>query len=120
MTIQGVGRPLAGGKIRCKLVHEPQGTAEEALQGEDCGTAMPAAGIKHRTEGNDMRSTFVALATVSADALCASTSLAVAQQSMESLIAAAKAEGQLTTIALPHDWCNYGELIQSYKTKYGM
>jgi putative spermidine/putrescine transport system substrate-binding protein len=81
---------------------------------------MPAAGIKHGTEGNDMRSTFVALATVSAVALCASTSLAVAQQSLESLIAAAKAEGQLTTIALPHDWCNYGELIQSYKTKYGM
>src|SRR5215211_2645883 len=81
---------------------------------------MPAAWVKHRTEGYDMRSTFVALATVSAVALCASTSLAVAQQSMESLIAAAKAEGQLTTIALPHDWCNYGELIQSYKTKYGM
>ena len=24
------------------------------------------------------------------------------------LLAAAKAEGTLTTIALPHDWCNYG------------
>ncbi len=30
---------------------------------------------------------------------------------MDALIAAAKAEGDLTTIALPHDWCNYGEVI---------
>ena len=28
------------------------------------------------------------------------------------LIAAARAEGMLTTIALPHDWCNYGEIIR--------
>src|SRR5215212_6295214 len=67
-----------------------------------------------------MRSTWIGLATVSAVALCASAGLAVAQQSMESLVSAAKAEGQLTTIALPHDWCGYGELIESYKTKYGM
>ena len=36
------------------------------------------------------------------------------------LIAAAKAEGTLTTIALPHDWCNYGEVIETFKTKYGL
>jgi putative spermidine/putrescine transport system substrate-binding protein len=48
------------------------------------------------------------------------TNVAFAQQSMESLIAAAKAEGQLTTIALPHDWCGYGELIKSFKAKYGI
>ena len=30
----------------------------------------------------------------------------------------AKAEGTLTTIALP--WCNYGEVIQSFKDKYGL
>jgi putative spermidine/putrescine transport system substrate-binding protein len=67
-----------------------------------------------------MRSTWVRLATVSTIALCASTGLAVAQQSMDKLIAAAKAEGQLTTIALPHDWCGYGELIESFKAKYGI
>ncbi|MBV5324081.1 MAG: hypothetical protein J0626_01770, partial [Rhodospirillaceae bacterium] len=27
--------------------------------------------------------------------------------SMDELVAAAKAEGELTTIALPHDWCGY-------------
>jgi putative spermidine/putrescine transport system substrate-binding protein len=46
-------------------------------------------------------------------------SIAAAEPSAE-LIAAAKAEGQLTTIALPHDWCGYGEIIQSFKDKYGL
>ncbi len=39
---------------------------------------------------------------------------------MEELIAAAKAEGTLTVIALPHDWCNYGEAIEGFKAKYGI
>jgi putative spermidine/putrescine transport system substrate-binding protein len=39
---------------------------------------------------------------------------------MDALIAAAKEEGMLTTIALPHDWCNYGEMIQTFKDKYGI
>ena len=39
---------------------------------------------------------------------------------MDELIAAAQAEGTLTTIALPHDWCNYGAVIQGFKDKYGL
>ena len=39
---------------------------------------------------------------------------------LDALIAEAKKEGSLTTIALPHDWCNYGEVIQSFKDKYGL
>jgi putative spermidine/putrescine transport system substrate-binding protein len=39
---------------------------------------------------------------------------------MDQLVAAAKAEGQLTTIALPHDWCNYGGAIEEFKSKYGI
>ena len=39
---------------------------------------------------------------------------------MDALIAAAKEEGMLTTIALPHDWCNYGAVIEGFKTKYGI
>ena len=50
-----------------------------------------------------------------------STSAAFAQEaSMDALVAAAKEEGQLTTIALPHDWCNYGEVIAGFKDKYGL
>ncbi|WP_425482840.1 ABC transporter substrate-binding protein [Aureimonas leprariae] len=37
---------------------------------------------------------------------------------MDELVAAAKQEGQLTTIALPHDWCGYGAVIEGFKKKY--
>jgi putative spermidine/putrescine transport system substrate-binding protein len=37
---------------------------------------------------------------------------------MEALIAAARAEGSLTTIALLHGWCGYDELLANFKTKY--
>jgi putative spermidine/putrescine transport system substrate-binding protein len=39
---------------------------------------------------------------------------------LEDLVAAAQAEGELTVIALPHDWCNYGEVIETFKSKYGL
>jgi len=39
---------------------------------------------------------------------------------MDALIAAAKAEGGLNTIALPRDWCNYGQLIDGFTAKYGI
>ncbi len=47
----------------------------------------------------------------------ASSVVAVAEPSAE-LIEAAKKEGMLTTIALPHDWCGYGEVIAAFKKKY--
>lgn len=40
--------------------------------------------------------------------------------SAEDVLAAAQKEGTLTTIALPHDWANYGEIIETFKTKYNM
>jgi len=39
---------------------------------------------------------------------------------MEELVAAAQAEGELTVIALPHDWCNYGGALEEFKAKYGL
>ena len=39
---------------------------------------------------------------------------------LKKLIAAAKKEGQLNVIALPHDWANYGELISTFKKRYGL
>ena len=39
---------------------------------------------------------------------------------MDALIAAAKAEGGLNTIALPRDWCNYGAAIDGFTAKYGI
>ncbi len=38
----------------------------------------------------------------------------------QELIDAAKAEGTLTTIALPHSWCNYGEMLSTFSSKYGI
>ena len=38
----------------------------------------------------------------------------------QALIDAAKAEGTVTTVALPHDWCNYGGVIKGFKAKYGL
>jgi putative spermidine/putrescine transport system substrate-binding protein len=36
------------------------------------------------------------------------------------LIKLAKAEGQLNVIALPRDWANYGEMIDTFSKKYGI
>src|SRR5713226_5360930 len=45
---------------------------------------------------------------------------AAGQTGMDQLVAAAKQEGQLTVIALPHDWCGYGDVISGFKQKYGL
>lgn len=50
----------------------------------------------------------------------ASAAASAATGPSEELIAAAKAEGGLTTIALPHDWCNYGEALTAFTAKYGI
>ena len=39
---------------------------------------------------------------------------------MDALVAAAKQEGTLNTIALPPTWANYGELISGFTAKYGI
>lgn len=56
-----------------------------------------------------------ALATLIATAVCVSTASA---EDLAAIEAAAKTEGMLTTIALPHDWCGYGGVIESFKKKY--
>ncbi|MEA2609842.1 MAG: putative spermidine/putrescine transport system substrate-binding protein [Chloroflexota bacterium] len=50
----------------------------------------------------------------------AESAAASAAGGMDALIAAAKGEGGLTTIALPHSWCNYGEMLTNFTTKYGI
>jgi putative spermidine/putrescine transport system substrate-binding protein len=39
---------------------------------------------------------------------------------MAALVKAAKKEGKLNTIALPRDWANYGELMDTFSKKYGI
>jgi len=63
-----------------------------------------------------MKHTRMLTASISTIALIASQGLAFAQS--QELIDAAKAEGMLTTIALPHSWCGYGDVIAGFKAKY--
>jgi len=39
---------------------------------------------------------------------------------LKELVKEAKREGKLNVIALPHDWANYGEIISTFKKKYGL
>ncbi len=42
------------------------------------------------------------------------------QMPMKDLVAAAKKEGALNTIALPPDWANYGEILTKFNEKHGI
>ena len=66
-----------------------------------------------------MKPFWTSLVPATAIALLAPVGLAQGQ-SMDKLMVDAKAEGQLTIIAVPRDWCGYGALIDSYKAKYGL
>src|SRR5262249_47619400 len=66
-----------------------------------------------------MKFAWVSTVPISALALVAFVGSASAA-SMDKLIADAKAEGELTVIALPHDWCGYGAVIDGFKAKYGL
>ncbi len=64
-----------------------------------------------------------AIALTGAGALALGAGLAAgtaSADSMDDLIKAAKAEGELTIIAVPRDWCAYGGVIDSFKEKYGL
>jgi len=61
--------------------------------------------------------TLVSIALVASGAAFAQGS---SSKDMASLAAAAKKEGQLTVIALPHGWVNYGEIIEKFSAKYGI
>ena len=66
-----------------------------------------------------MRPYWLGLVSASVFALLAPISAASAD-SMDDLVAAAKKEGELTIIAVPHDWCGYGAVIEDFKAKYGL
>lgn len=67
-----------------------------------------------------MRLTWTRTCSIATLVVLAFVSVAAGQTGMDQLVAAAKREGQLTTIALPHDWCGYGDVINGFKQKYGL
>ncbi|MEU7858989.1 ABC transporter substrate-binding protein [Nonomuraea sp. NPDC049141] len=48
------------------------------------------------------------------------TSMKQGFTSLDRLVESAKGEGALTVIALPRDWVNYGEIIDTFTDKYGI
>jgi putative spermidine/putrescine transport system substrate-binding protein len=46
------------------------------------------------------------------------TSAISSAQSLDEIVEAAKKEGMLTTIALPHDWCGWEGILAGFKAKY--
>jgi putative spermidine/putrescine transport system substrate-binding protein len=61
-----------------------------------------------------------AAASAAAPSAAAASGATASGADLTKLIADAKAEGTLSTIALPHDWCNYGQIIDAFKAKYGL
>jgi putative spermidine/putrescine transport system substrate-binding protein len=81
--------------------------------------APPAATDAPATEAMTEAPT-EAMTEAPTEAPAATEAPAEGAMNMDELIAAAQAEGTLTTIALPHDWCNYGAVIEGFKAKYGL
>lgn len=79
----------------------------------------PAAGQRPMSRRDALKAAGLAGAALSTGAMsiCA---VAASADAMEDLVAAAKAEGQLTVMALPRDWCEYGVVIDGFKARYGL
>jgi len=67
-----------------------------------------------------MKLKWMSMFSLATAVILALVSVAAGQTSMNRLAAAAKQEGQLTVIALPHDWCGYGDAISAFKQRYGL
>jgi putative spermidine/putrescine transport system substrate-binding protein len=67
-----------------------------------------------------MKRSSIAILGLVATIVVAGVSAQTKSADLGALTAAAKKEGQLTVIALPHDWVNYGEMIQKFSDKYGI
>jgi len=65
------------------------------------------------------RKMFRVLAVAAAVSAALGSAQSASAQSAQ-LVAAAKAEGELTVIALARSWCGYGKLIDAFKAKYGI
>ena len=97
-------------------------TATETMTTAKAMTSTAATtGTKAMTATETMTASkaMTSTGTMTATGTMTKTSAAPAGN-MDELVAAAKKEGSLSVIALPHDWCNYGEVIDGFKKKYGL
>ena len=78
--------------------------------------AMPAA-----TSAMPAATAAMPAATTASSGFDWSTAKSVADGGgMDALVKAAQAEGELTVITLPHDWCDYGKMMDDFNSKYGI
>lgn len=91
-------KKLAAGSIAAVLAFSMAacGSSNAAKSGSDAGSAK----------------------TVAVDAKSAKATSLKDFGDLADLEKAAKAEGALNVIALPHDWSNYGEVIEGFKKRY--
>ncbi|CAN5432347.1 ABC transporter substrate-binding protein [soil metagenome] len=104
------------GAVQPAAAPAPTTAATEAMTTTETMTsteAMTDTGTMTSTEAMTDTGTMTATGT-------STETSAVPAGDMDALIAAAKQEGSLNTIALPRDWCNYGEVLDSFKSKYGI
>ena len=77
---------------------------------------MSASALSRKAPARSWLGTLsLACATALGMSVCADLARA---SSMDDLIAGAKKEGALTIIAVPHDWCGYGVVVDKFKAKY--
>ncbi len=67
-----------------------------------------------------MKTAMTFLTSISTLAIAAASAAPAWAQASDDLVKAAKQEGELSVIALPHDWCGYGGMIDGFKAKYGL
>ena len=67
-----------------------------------------------------MKTAMKFLTSISTLAIVAASAAPAWAQVSGDLVKAAKQEGELSVIALPHDWCGYGGMIDGFKAKYGL
>lgn len=82
--------------------------------------AVPTAVQQAKEAATAIAPTVESAATKVSEMMATAAPAVEGAMDMAALVAAAQAEGELNVIALPHDWCNYGEMIEGFKKKYGL
>lgn len=96
---------------------DPTAAPGTAATAAPAATTAPAAATMAPAATTAAAATAPAMATLPTPP-AAGPLTAEAAGGMEKLIELAKAEGELSTIALPDDWANYGEMKKTFLAKY--
>jgi putative spermidine/putrescine transport system substrate-binding protein len=95
------------------MYHDGQQWAPQAMTRRQFLGGLLAAGVAAQASGCQQAAPLPAVPA--ADLLASGESVA-----LDVLMAEARREGFLSTMTLPHDWANYGEIIATYRRKFEM